>query len=61
MYTRKTQDIFNLYGYYYGTWEILTAETTRHEIRQRYKEYRENEPSTPLKIKKTREKITINQ
>ena len=58
-YERKTEDIFNLYGYYYGTWEILTSEKTKPAIKQRAKEYRENEPQTPIKIEKKREKINL--
>lgn len=57
-YTRKTRDVFELEGYYqpYG-WELLTAEETRTEIRQRRQEYRDNEPGTPLRIRKRRERI----
>lgn len=56
MYIRKTKDIYILQGYYSG-WEDLTAEETRQEIKQRYKEYKENEPATPIRIVCKREKI----
>lgn len=59
MYTRKTKDIFYLLGYYYGSWEVLTAEISRNEIKERLKEYKENEPFTPYKIEKRREKIAL--
>ena len=44
-YIRKTKDIFELQGNYgYGDgWECLTAEESRREIRERLREYRENE------------------
>ena len=42
------------YGYGDG-WECLTTETTKKEILQRKKEYEENEPGTPLRIKKVRD------
>ncbi len=58
-YQRKTRDIFTLQGNYgppHG-WEDLTAEETRSEIKERAKEYRENEPGTPLRIRCKRERI----
>ena len=39
----KKKMIFVLQGTYGHGWEDLTAEETREEIRQRLKEYRENE------------------
>ena len=41
--TRKTSDTYVLQGNYGHGWEDLTAENTLAEIRQRRKEYRENE------------------
>ena len=41
--TRKTSDSYVLQGNYGHGWEDLTAENTLAEIRQRRKEYRENE------------------
>ena len=56
-YKRKTQDLFDIEGFYYGSWEAITCEETRNEARERLKEYRENEPGTPFKIRKYREPI----
>jgi hypothetical protein len=56
---RKTRDVWVVqgnYGYGHG-WEDLTAEETFKEIRQRVKEYRENEPGVPFRVKLTRERI----
>lgn len=53
-YARKTQDEYILEGYYAHGWELLTAEESWKEIRERRKEYRENEPGTPLRIVKRR-------
>lgn len=59
-YQRKTRDVFNIEGAYpaggYG-WEIVTAESTPVEARARLREYRENEPGIPFRIRKTRERI----
>jgi hypothetical protein len=47
-YKRKTTDEYVLqgdYGYGHG-WEDLTTEDTRREIRERLREYRENEGDT---------------
>jgi hypothetical protein len=60
---RKTRDVWVVqgnYGYGHG-WEDVTAEETWKEIRQRVKEYRENEPGTPFRVKLTREKIETGQ
>mgnify|MGYP001351484967 CR=1 FL=1 len=60
---RKTRDVWVVqgnYGYGHG-WEDVTAEETWKEIRQRVKEYRENEPGTPFRVKLTREKIEMGQ
>lgn len=58
-YKRKTKDEFTLQGNYgYGDgWEDLTTEKTWKGIIQRKKEYRENEPGTPLRIIVRRIKI----
>lgn len=54
---RVTADYWELQGHYEHGWECLTAETSAQEIRQRKKEYRENEPGTQLRIVKKREHI----
>ena len=58
-YQRKTRDVYDVEGNYgYGDgWEAVTAEDNRKEARERLKEYRENEPGTPFRIKKHRERI----
>ncbi len=43
------------YGYGHG-WEDLTAEESRKEIRDRRREYVENEPGTPLRVIRRRER-----
>lgn len=42
-YQRKTRDEFELQGNYGQGWECLTTEDSRAEIRQRLREYQENE------------------
>ena len=58
-YTRKTRDYWDIEGNYgYGDgWEAVTAEDDRKQARERLKEYRENEPGTPFRIRKKRERI----
>jgi hypothetical protein len=56
---RKTRDVWVVQGNYgYGQgWEDVTAEETRDEIKQRLREYRENEPGTPFRVRRRRERI----
>ena len=57
-YQRKTKDTWELWlNYGYG-WEYTTGEDSRREIKERCKEYRENQPEYPRKIKMVREPIT---
>lgn len=59
-YQRSTEDLWVLQGYYGGYgWEDLTAETSRLEIRQRLKEYQENEGGTYRIVKKREKKPEI--
>ena len=53
---RITEDVFELHGLYSRGWELLTTESTRKEIRQRRKEYTENEGGT-CKIVVKRERV----
>jgi hypothetical protein len=53
---KKAEVIWVLQGNYGQGWEDLTAETSHEEILQRKKEYIENEPGTPLRIKREIEK-----
>ena len=55
-YIRKTVDIWEIQGCYYGVWEMVTTETSRKEARERIKEYRANAPMA-YRIVKKREKI----
>lgn len=58
-YQRKTRDEWQLwidYGYGHG-WEHEISEDTRKDVLQRRKEYRENCPEYPTKIKCKRVKI----
>lgn len=63
MYIRKTRDEYTLQGDYgFGGWEDLTTEDTWKEIRQRRKEYRENDYNVhALRIIKRRVPIEQNQ
>lgn len=58
-YIRKTKDVYILLGDYGQGFEELVTEESRSEIKQRYKEYVENDTySRGFKIIKKREKIT---
>jgi len=56
---RKWRNYFVLKGNYGYGYEDLTAEDTYKEIRQRYKDYAENEPRTPLKIVRRKELLKV--
>jgi len=60
-YIRKTEDEWNIEGNYgYGDgWEVVTSETTYKEAKECIKEYRDNEPGVPFRIKKHRVKKEI--
>jgi hypothetical protein len=58
-YIRKTRDVFELhvnYGYGHG-WEHELSEATLRDARARQREYRDNCPEYPTKIRRTRERI----
>lgn len=60
-YIRKTRDVWNVQqftGPQYG-WEDVCAEERFREARERVKEYRENQPEYPVRIKRTRERIEV--
>ena len=58
-YIRKTKDVYILLGDYGQGFEELCTEESRGDIKQRYKEYIENDTySRGFKIVKKREKIT---
>mgnify|MGYP001576963620 CR=1 FL=1 len=56
-YKRKTVDTWELFGNYGQGWETLCSGYTFAELRQNKKDYRENEPGTPLRTVWKREKI----
>ena len=59
LYKRKTRDVWDVQqwtGPPYG-WETVTCEERLTEARERRKEYRENQPEYPVRIKLTRERI----
>lgn len=56
-YIRKTVDVYVVQGYYgslYG-WEDTTEEETRREGMVRLREYRENQPDIPFRLRMKRE------
>ena len=53
-YIRKTKDEYEIQGNYGYGWEVLTTEDNGKDARDTLKCYRENEPSTPLRVKKRR-------
>ena len=59
MYKRKTKDVWVLYqDYGYGDgWEYVIEEDTLDEIKKRKKEYLENQPQYPLKVKRERRRL----
>ncbi len=59
MYQRKTYDVFEIQGWYFGEWECVTTEETHKEAKEMLKCYNENEPRTPHRIVKRR--IPYNQ
>ena len=59
MYSRKTRDTYQLWVHYGQAWEHEITEFTRAEIKQRVKEYRENCPEYPVKVRMARERIAV--
>ena len=56
-YVRKTTDTWEIQGFYHGSWELETTETSRKDAKQAYKDYRVNMPNISHRIVKKREKI----
>jgi hypothetical protein len=54
---RKTEDEFEIQGNYGQGWECVTTEETWKTAAGTVKDYRANEPGTPLRIVKKRVKI----
>lgn len=55
-YKRKTRDEFDIEGDYGSGdgWEVVTCEERYKDARVALKEYRENEPGVPFRIRKHR-------
>jgi|SRR5882672_7497384 len=49
---RKTVDEYQVQGYYSGQWEVVTAEETKSDAKDRLSEYRINEPNTAFRLVK---------
>lgn len=56
-YKRKTEDEYEIQGYYSEGWEMVTTETTWPAAKAQRKTYRENEPGVSFRIVKKRVKI----
>ena len=53
-YIRKTEDEFDILGNYGFGFEVVTCETTWSQAKSTLRDYRNNEPGTPFKMKKHR-------
>jgi len=58
MYTRKTEDEWEIQGDYGFGYECVTTETNRPDARAQIKCYRESEPGISFRIIKQRVPIT---
>lgn len=56
-YKRKTQDEYQIHGFYKHGWEEITAYNKYSDAKTDIKLYRENEPGISFKIIKKRIKI----
>lgn len=56
-YKRKTADYFEIQGNYGQGWECVTADPSRKIARENLREHRANEPGTPFRMVKKRERI----
>ena len=54
MDARKTHDEIQIQGFYYGEWSTECVAENRIDARRLIKEYEENCPSTPFRIKTVR-------
>ena len=51
MYARKTKDEYSIQGHYGYGWEDETCEDSYNEARKRLKEYRDNMPEYPHRMR----------
>jgi hypothetical protein len=56
-YVRKTTDTWEIQGFYHGSWELETTETSRKDAKQALRDYRKNMPNIPHRSVYKREKI----
>jgi hypothetical protein len=56
-YQRKTEDEFNIEQLTCSGWEEVSCYSTRREARECLKDYRQNQPEHPVRIKAKRVKI----
>jgi len=57
-YVRKTEDEFEILGFYRHGWEVVTTETNRKDVREQLKCYRKNEPG--IQFKSVKRRVPIN-
>jgi hypothetical protein len=55
-YVRKTTDEWEIQGFYHGSWELETTETSRLEAKKQIASYRINMPNVCHRIVKKRVK-----
>lgn len=53
-YVRKTQDEYHTQGLYFGVWETVTIDDNEKDARQMKRDYDENEPGIPHRVRKKR-------
>lgn len=53
MSTAVEYEVQGNYGYGHG-WECVTSEATKAEASERLREYRENEPGVPFRVRRVR-------
>lgn len=61
MYQRKTKDVWDIQQYTSIGWEIVCCESTYKDARERVREYRNNEPELPIRIRMVRERIETHE
>lgn len=59
MKTRKTRDEWQLWVHYGQGWEHEISEDSWREMRDRLREYRENCPQYPVKVRKRRIRLEV--
>lgn len=57
MYKRKTHDEYDIEQFVCGSWEVVNTETSREDARRSLREYRDNQPEYPARIRKHQVKV----